>query len=111
VPRARLLSEETGLVDIVFRDGCVFSFPPKMMKELHDASVPDLKKVEITPIGDGLHWATLDVDLSVASLLRLVFGHKAWMHELARAAGSVKSERKTLAVRENGKKGGRPSRT
>jgi Protein of unknown function (DUF2442) len=104
-------NEATGLVDIVFRDECVFSFPPKNVQELRDASVSDLEKVEITPMGDGLHWGTLDIDLSVASLLRLVFGHKAWMHELARAAGSVKSERKALAVRENGKKGGRPPRT
>ena len=54
-------NEETGLVDIVFRDECVFSFPPKKVQGLCDASVSDLKKVEITPMGDRLHWDTLDV--------------------------------------------------
>ncbi|WP_434112739.1 hypothetical protein [Paraburkholderia caffeinilytica] len=35
-------------------------------------------------------------------------GFIAWMREIGRSGGSVKSEAKSAAARENGKKGGRP---
>jgi hypothetical protein len=84
-------NKETGLIDVELRGECVFSFPPKKLQGLRDASISDLKKVEVTPMGDGLHWGTLDVDLSIASLLRLAFGQKAWMYEWAQAEGSKAS--------------------
>jgi hypothetical protein len=43
----------------------------------------------------------------VAGLVAGVFGTRAWMAELGRKGGSVTSEAKASAVRENGKKGGR----
>ena len=49
-----------------------------------------------------------DADFTVAGLVAGVFGTRAWMAELGRKGGSVTSEAKAAAVRENGKKGGRP---
>jgi hypothetical protein len=45
---------------------------------------------------------------SVTELLAGVLGTKAWMAELGRAGGRVKSAAKSRAARRNGAKGGRP---
>lgn len=42
------------------------------------------------------------------SLLQGIFGTKAWMRELARGMGAIKSPAKAVASRQNGRKGGRP---
>jgi hypothetical protein len=75
---------------------------------LQDATAAQLAKVELTPLGTGLHWEALDADLGVAELAAGIFGSKVWMSELARAAGSKTSARKASSSRENGKRGGRP---
>jgi hypothetical protein len=59
----------------------------------------------------GLHWESLDVDLGVPELIAGVFGTKAWMTELGRLGGQVKSVAKEKAARENGKRGGRPRKS
>jgi Protein of unknown function (DUF2442) len=82
--------------------------PPKLLQGLKDATAAQLHKVELTPLGTGLHWEGLDADLSVAGLAAGVFGSNAWMSELARQAGSRTTVRKAISSRENGKRGGRP---
>jgi hypothetical protein len=98
--RARLVIELTN--------GAIMMLPPKLLQGLEDASPSQLANVRLTPFGFGLHWESLDADLSVAGLVAGVFGSKAWMSELARHAGSRTSARKSAASRENGKRGGRP---
>jgi hypothetical protein len=71
-----------GLVRVHLRSGASFSFPPDIAQGLAGASAEDLAQVEITPMGDGLHWSTLDADFSVMGLLAGVFGTKRWMSEL-----------------------------
>lgn len=68
-----------------------------------------LADIEVLGAGSGLHWAQLDVDLSVPRLLAGLFGTKAWMDRLRAAkAGSSRSALKAAAARKNGKRGGRP---
>lgn len=86
-------------------------FPPELVQGLVDASPDDLAQVELTPSGEGLHWETLDVDLSIPSLILGIFGTKAWMAELGSRGGSVTSTAKARAARQNGKRGGRPRKT
>jgi Protein of unknown function (DUF2442) len=74
--------EAAGLIRIYLRSGASFSFPPEIAQGLSGAKAEDLAQVEITPMGDGLHWATLDADFSVAGLLAGTFGTKRWMAEL-----------------------------
>lgn len=57
--------------------------------------------------GFGLHWETLDVDYTVPGLMNGVFGTARWM---AARAGQARSSAKAEASRENGQKGGRPTK-
>ena len=98
--KARLVIELTN--------GVILMLPPKLLQGLGGASAAQLAKVEITPLGTGLHWEALDADLGVAELATGIFGSKIWMSELARLAGSRTSTRKAASSRENGKRGGRP---
>jgi hypothetical protein len=72
----------SGLIMIRLRSGAVFSFPPAIAQGLAGATAEDLAQVEITPMGDGLHWKVLDADFSVAGLLAGRFGSKRWMTDL-----------------------------
>lgn len=98
--KARLVVELTN--------GVILMLPPKLLQGLKGATAAQIAKVEITPLGTGLHWEALDADLGVAELAAGIFGSKNWMSELARFAGSRTSVRKANSSRQNGKRGGRP---
>src|ERR1700680_4482486 len=104
---ARYDSRKARLV-IELTNGVILMLPPNLLEGLKDASASAIAKVKLTPLGSGLHWEALDVDLSVAGLATGIFGSKTWMSELARHAGSRTSARKSASSRENGKRGGRP---
>ncbi len=73
---------DTERIVIQLRDGSTFMFPSRLGQGLMDASAEDLAAIEITPSGYGLHWENLDVDLSVPSLLKGIYGTRAWMAQL-----------------------------
>jgi hypothetical protein len=84
-------------------------FPAALIEGLSEAATKDLRDIEITPSGLGLHWPRLDVDLYIPSLIQGKFGSKSWMaKQLGVLGGKRKSEAKTKSSRENGRKGGRP---
>lgn len=58
--------------------GSTFSFSPTIAQGLTNASPKDLAEVKITPSGMGLHWETLDADLSIPALLAGIYGNKDW---------------------------------
>jgi hypothetical protein len=89
-------------------NGATYAFPAALGQGLEAATPAQLAEVEVAGAGFGLHWPSLDVDLSIPGLLAGRFGTKAWMSELARRAGSVTSPAKAAAARANGAKGGRP---
>jgi hypothetical protein len=97
------------VITIDLANGLSFSFPPKLVEGLSRRSADSLSSIEISPMGTGLYWPKLDVDLTVEGLLSGMFGSEKWMlrQHLAKA-GSVKSAIKSKASRENGAKGGRP---
>lgn len=105
---------KTHRVVIELDNGADFSFPPNLAQGLGDSSDADLQQIEISPLGTGLHWPKLDVDLTVDGLLAGVFGSRHWMRELAAnaaKAGATKSPAKSAAARANGSLGGRPRKT
>jgi hypothetical protein len=93
---------------VELNNGAILMLPPRLLQGLRGATASQLAKVELTPLGTGLHWEALDADLSVSALAAGIFGSKHWMSELARFAGSRTSQRKAASSRANGRRGGRP---
>ena len=111
-PRARKAryDAKNDRIVVELTNGCIFAFPPRLAQGLSGARKVDLAAVEVTPAGAGLHWESLDVDLSVFGLVVGVFGTRHWMREMARHGGAAISTAKAAASRENGRKGGRPAK-
>jgi hypothetical protein len=76
----------SGKIVINLKDGSTFMFPHELGQGLAGANPDELAQVEVTPSGIGLHWETLDVDLTVPSLLQGIYGTKAWMAQLKQKA-------------------------
>ena len=74
--------QTTDTIVIRLKSGAIFSFPPSIAQGLSGASPSDLEQIEITPMGDGLHWEKLDADFTVLGLLSGVFGTRKWMSTL-----------------------------
>jgi hypothetical protein len=92
--------------------GAEFAFPRHHAQGLEAAKPPDLKFIEITPSGFGLHFPRLDADLWLPGLLEGVFGTRQWMAAgLGARGGQAKTDAKARAARVNGKRGGRPRNT
>ena len=98
----------TRRIVVDLTNSCTFIFPADRGQGLEGASDTELAQVEVLPGGEVLHWEKLDADLGVPQLIAGIFGSKLWMRELGRRGGSSTSKTKAAAVRENGKKGGRP---
>lgn len=105
--RARYDRKRT-LIIVELTNGAFFGFPAHLGQGLRGATAEELAEVTVSPSGEALHWPRLDADLRVPALLQGIFGTRAWMRELGRAGGRVRSEAKANAARENGRKGGRP---
>jgi hypothetical protein len=87
-------------------------FSPKLAQGLEEATPADLAKIEISPSGYGIHFPKLDADLYLPSLLEGFLGSKKWMAaRLGAVGGSKTSEKKAMAARANGLRGGRPRKT
>ncbi|WP_419737879.1 DUF2442 domain-containing protein [Ruegeria sp.] len=98
---------KAGHIIVELSNDCIFAFPPRIVQGLGSATHTELAEVELVGKGYGLHWEALDVDFSVPGLLAGLFGTKAY---LARIAGQTRSPKKAAASRQNGRKGGRPSK-
>lgn len=90
--------------------GVAIAIPIAALEGLSEATSAQIRSVEITGAGYGLHWPSLDLDLAVPDLISGCLGSKSWMRALARQGGRATSEAKAAAARANGKKGGRPRR-
>lgn len=101
----------TDRLVIELKNGVTLIIPCELIQGLRGADPDLIAEVELMPRGAALHWEKLDQDFSVAGLMAGVFGTRAWMAEIGRRGGSVRSERKAAAVRENGRRGGRPRKT
>lgn len=108
-PAASSAFYKKGEVHIHLASGWHFSFPPDRFREFEKATERDLKKIGL--VGKyTLSCEPLDVDISIGGILIELVGEKFINSELARRNGSVKSEKKKTASRENGKLGGRPKK-
>jgi hypothetical protein len=99
------------VVVVKFSTGVELSIPRMLLQGLEDATPSQLAEVEIVDVQSGLHWESLDVDHYIPAMLDGIFGTRAWMSELGKAGGASRSDAKSSAARENGRKGGRPRKT
>ncbi len=93
---------------IELTNGAAITVPVKLIPGLKRAAPSDMHAVEVLGRGGGLHWESLDLDLSVAALVSSVFAGPEWMAELGRIGGTRSSVVKAAAARRNGRRGGRP---
>lgn len=93
---------------VELQSGVIFIVPCTLIQGLGGAEPEKIAAVKVMPRGEALHWDELDVQMSVPGLIAGLFGTRRWMAELGRQGGRITSEAKRTAVRENGKKGGRP---
>ena len=72
--RALKAWHERGMIYIKFASGHEVSFPTKGNPRLESAAEDDVGKIEISPFG--LHWPTLDEDLSFEGILARRYGQR-----------------------------------
>jgi hypothetical protein len=96
---------ERDRIVVELRNGSSFAFPRAEGAGLAGATPKQLAAVEVESDGEGLHWEELDADISVPGILSRLLNARGLA---ARYMGRATSEAKAAAVRENGKKGGRP---
>jgi hypothetical protein len=68
-------------------NGATITLPVRLIPSLKGVRPKDLRAVEILGRGVGLHWESLDLDLSVPGLVSSVFPSTAWLAELGRHYG------------------------
>lgn len=95
---------------LVLATGVEVGIPRRLLQGLEQAKSAEVAAVEVEDFGSSLHWDSLDVDHYVPELLGGLFGTRRWMSEIGKAGGSARSVVKAKAVRENGRKGGRPKK-
>jgi hypothetical protein len=93
---------------IELTNGAAITVPVKLIPGLKRAAPSDVRSVEVLGRGGGLHWESLDLDISVPALVSSVFAGPEWMAELGRVGGRRSSAAKAAAARRNGRRGGRP---
>jgi hypothetical protein len=75
-PRAAMARYDRQLDRVIvdLTNGCTFAFPPRLAQGLEQADPDQLAEVEVLGRGYGLHWETMDVDLSIPGLMGGVCG-------------------------------------
>ena len=108
-PRATAASYDktTQRIVIELKDGFAVCVPARHIQGLAEATTAQIANVCVSGRGYGLHWPSLDVDMSVLGLMAGMVGTRSHM---ARLAGQVTSKAKADAARKNGTKGGRPKK-
>ncbi len=100
---------ERDRVIVRLTNGIELGFAPRSVEGLQNASLEDLKIIEVEAFGLGIHFPTIDADLYVPALLGGQLGSRRWMAaQLGAAGGRTRTEAKVAASRENGRRGGRP---
>src|ERR1700689_705204 len=109
IPRvvAAHYDRKTGRIVVQLSSKLIVSFSPADAEGLEGAQPSQLKDIEISPSGFGIHFPAVDADLYVPGLLEGFLGSKAWMASwLGQRGGRSKSRAKKAAAKANGSLGG-----
>jgi len=69
----------TGRVVIDFSSGLSMAFKPQDAQGFEHAKPEQLRKIEISPSGLGLHFPVIDADVYLPALLEGFLGSRRWM--------------------------------
>ncbi len=111
VPRAvaARYDHKTGRIVVELSSKVIVSFLPRDVEGLEDAKPSQLRAIEISPSGFGIHFPAVGADLYVPGILEGFLGSKSWMaSRLGQIGGQSRSRAKKAAARINGRLGGRP---
>ena len=101
-----------GRVVVELDTGLAIAFRPQDAQGLQEARPAQLRRIEISPSGLGLHFPELDADIYLPALLAGFLGSRNWMAStMGKAGGKAATDAKASAARNNGKLGGRPRKT
>jgi hypothetical protein len=76
------------------------------LPHIADASDEQLEGVEVVGAGNILYWESLDADYSIPALVMMLLGPDEAAKAFAKKGGQAKTDRKSAAARENGRRGG-----
>ena len=113
-PRAVSAHYDRGARRIVIHlsSNLIVSFLPGDVEGLELARPSQLREIEISPSGFGIHFPAVDADIYLPGLLEGFLGSEAWMaSRLGQIGGRSKSKAKKAASIANGRLGGRPRKT
>jgi hypothetical protein len=113
-PKAISARYDQRLARVLIRlnSGIDVGFSPRDTQGLEHARTSQLRQIEVSPSGFGLHFPALDADIYLPALLRGFRGSRKWMAaRLGTAGGKSRSAAKASAARRNGKSGGRPAKS
>lgn len=109
IATAARYDEATGRIVVSLSTGFDISFRPQDAQGTDTATPEQLRNVEVSPNGLGIHFDDADAHLSIPGILSGIMGTRNWMAaHIGRAGGTAKSAAKSAAVKANGAKGGRP---
>ena len=93
-PQARRATydRDSNRLVIELKNGVMFIIPCDLLQGLRGAHRDEIAEVELMPRGGALHWEKLDVDFSVAGLMRGIYGNEAWMESLQRENGKIATQ-------------------
>ncbi len=102
----------TRRIVIHLSSNLIVSFAPDDVEGLQLARPSQLREIEISPSGFGIHFPALDADIYLPGLLEGFLGSEAWMASRSgRLGGQSRSKPKKAASIANGRLGGRPRKT
>ena len=99
-----------GRLQIELSGGLALLVDARDVEGIERATPEDLRQVQISPSGYGLHFPALDADVYLPGLLEGHFGSQAYMATIGARGGQARSAAKAAAARENGRRGGRPAK-
>jgi hypothetical protein len=100
--------QPSDTVVLSFRGGGTMAIPRSFIPGLEHQRASTLASVEISPAGDALRWASIDVDIYVPGVVERAFGTRLFAAAAGQRGGRRRTKAKIAAARQNGAKGGRP---
>jgi hypothetical protein len=101
-----------GRILIELSTGLAVAFSPDNAEGLEKATPAELKAIEVSPSGFGIHFPKIDADLYLPALLEGFLGSRKWMaSRLGAKGGQARSAAKVAAAKRNGRRGGRPRKS